>query len=219
MRHRLASQPQTMIGFLKSIGGLRSHTELALRDARARWPGLVNDKRGYSLDKARESCAEAGFLGADIPAAMAETSISDFLDALDAHPHYRPCDYDRAQAFADQRQFAALGEAMCDEVLRIEAIPDGELNNGPSIDLDQETEIEQPLLNPRHEKALAWRKAAGLSRAKLAEITGYSASSIQNFEEGGYRGKAGTDKLIPGDAWARYALACAAVAANLPKAF
>ena len=44
---------------------------------------------------------------------------------------------------------------------------------------------------PEAERALAWRKAQGLTRAQLAERLGFSASQIQDYEEGRRRGKTG----------------------------
>ena len=67
------------------------------------------------------------------------------------------------------------------------------------------------------QKALAWRKAQKLSRAKLAELIGFSASQIQDYEEGERRGKADARAVISDAAWKRYWMACAAVAAELSK--
>jgi ribosome-binding protein aMBF1 (putative translation factor) len=64
--------------------------------------------------------------------------------------------------------------------------------------------------------ALRWRKANGWSRANLALKTGFSASQIQDYEQGSRRGKQGSKAEISADAWRRYRLACAAVQADLP---
>jgi hypothetical protein len=69
------------------------------------------------------------------------------------------------------------------------------------------------------ERARAWREAQGLSRAELAERSGFSASQIQDYEEGARRGKSGEAAVISEAAWRRYRLACAAIAAGLPDAW
>jgi hypothetical protein len=102
-RRTPVTQPQSMIGFLKSIGGLRDDPELKGRDLRKSTPGLMNNKRGLSLDKAREAVAEAGYLGEPPDRAMAETDIGDFLDALDSHPRYRSRDAGQLSQWADQK--------------------------------------------------------------------------------------------------------------------
>lgn len=217
-REHLTSQPQTLVGFLKSIGGLRSCTELKLRDARLTWPGLVNDKRGLPLDHARRSAAEAGFFGYPQSDYMANTTIADFLDLLDRHPVYRPCDDERLWAWESaKRRKIEIAEAFEVELERIIGEPLGEVAPAEIECIPHDDP--QPLLHPRHESALAWRKSIGLSRAKLGELSGYSVSTIQNFEEGGYRGKTGNERLIPSDAWTRYSLACAAISANLARPF
>lgn len=66
---------------------------------------------------------------------------------------------------------------------------------------------------PEHVKARWWREhVAGLSRPELAKRTGFSLSSIQQFEEGiNYP----TGKPPGASAWERYRTACAAVSAEL----
>ena len=120
-RHVLASQPQTLVGFLKSIGGLRDCSELRARDARRVWPGLVNNKRGLSLDYAREAAAESGFLGEPIADAMSNSTVSEFLEALDSHPHYRTRDVDRLAAWQDQGAGQAFVDAINNEIAAVEA--------------------------------------------------------------------------------------------------
>ena len=64
---------------------------------------------------------------------------------------------------------------------------------------------------PEHERARAWREAAGLSRPELGRRIGYSAASIRSFEEGAKL----NGEPISATAWQRYRLTCAAVAAGL----
>ena len=56
-------------------------------------------------------------------------------------------------------------------------------------------------------RARAWRDGLGLSRQRLAKLTGFSAASIRCFESGTIRGHP-----IGPAAWQRYRLCCAAVA-------
>jgi len=80
---------ETLLAFLKRIGGLKDDAgELKAMGLTKGYPGLVNNKRGIRLDEARKFAAEAGYLGADTNAAMADTTVSDFLDAIAQHPRY-----------------------------------------------------------------------------------------------------------------------------------
>ena len=66
----------SLSSWLVQQGGVQDEGgELRTFDAQRARPGLVN-RRGLALDRARELAAEAGFLGAD-------TTVADFLDALD----------------------------------------------------------------------------------------------------------------------------------------
>jgi hypothetical protein len=65
------------------------------------------------------------------------------------------------------------------------------------------------------ETALVWRKRMKLSRRALSDLSGYSASSIQEFEEGTRRGKSGTQANISDMAYKRYMLALEALSARL----
>jgi hypothetical protein len=85
--------PQNLIAWLRSHGGIRDDGgELASRDLAESYPGLVNNKTGMPLDRAREAAAEAGYLGADREHSMANTTVSDFLNAFDDHPRYSSFD-------------------------------------------------------------------------------------------------------------------------------
>jgi hypothetical protein len=57
------------------------------------------------------------------------------------------------------------------------------------------------------QRANAWRKAQGLSVAKLSALTGYSVRSIAVYEAG----KQGNGEPVAPEAMLRYRLACAAV--------
>lgn len=248
-----AAQPQTLVGFLKSIGGLLDHPELRARDARKVWPGLVNNARGLTFDVAREAAAEAGFLGEPIDRAMAETDVNDFLSALDSHPHYRARDADRLTAWqgsaVSQAFEASVNDTICElrdfcdehdmpcgdeKLLRIAAkiyldnaleTYDGALEQAAALRKSRPKRAALALVKPtapdlpRNQAALAWRIALGLSRAGLAAAIGFSASQIQDYEEGARRGKAGPSAAISPAAWRRYGLACAAFSARLGEPF
>ncbi len=66
---------------------------------------------------------------------------------------------------------------------------------------------------PEHERARNWRENAGLTRAALAKLTGYSYSAIQDIE----RGTHPNGNPVPHTAMQRYRLACAAISANLVR--
>lgn len=79
-------------------------------------------------------------------------------------------------------------------------------------------------LTPYEEKKVAspaqiWRKSKGLTREKLATLTGYSQTAIVDFEHGERRGKVGKYAVIDANAWLRYRLACAALDADVSLAF
>lgn len=62
-----------------------------------------------------------------------------------------------------------------------------------------------------HDRARQWRDGAGLSRQKLAQMIGYSVSSIQNMENGFTKNGAPISK----NSLKSYKLCCAAVASGL----
>lgn len=73
----------TLRSFLKGKGGIRDDGgELSHMGLVNGYPGLVNNKRGMHLDRAREAAAEAGYLGSDRTEAMAGTTVDDLLQAL-----------------------------------------------------------------------------------------------------------------------------------------
>lgn len=81
-------KPQSLLSHLINAGGVKNESGELTNFVR-RYPGLVNNKRGLSLDATRESAAQAGYLGSDIDATMANTTPSHFLDALqNAHEVY-----------------------------------------------------------------------------------------------------------------------------------
>lgn len=61
-------------------------------------------------------------------------------------------------------------------------------------------------------KARTWRENMGMSREILAERTGYSATSIFDFEAGVYRS---TKEAVHPKAMLTYKLACATIASGL----
>ncbi len=66
--------------------------------------------------------------------------------------------------------------------------------------------------DPENVKARWWREARGLTRNDLAQLTGFSESSIRNFEAG-YQNT--PDRPITDEAWQRYRQACASVAVGV----
>jgi hypothetical protein len=97
-RESLGPAPQSLIGFLRAAGGLRDEGgELKARDLGKTFPGMVSAK-GLHLDHARKLAAEAGYLGANVDEAMAETTVNDLLEAIDNHPVYSIFDLDRVLA-------------------------------------------------------------------------------------------------------------------------
>lgn len=62
-----------------------------------------------------------------------------------------------------------------------------------------------------HERARHWRETLGLTRAQLAELSGYSESAIKQMEWG----KNSAGDPVGDDAWQRYRLVCAAIMAGL----
>jgi predicted transcriptional regulator len=70
---------------------------------------------------------------------------------------------------------------------------------------------------PRHIAARQWRETRQISRKQLAEMSGFSASSIQDYETGYRRGHRA--ETIPETAWRRYALALAALDGDPPVPF
>jgi transcriptional regulator with XRE-family HTH domain len=74
-----------------------------------------------------------------------------------------------------------------------------------------------------HEKAREWRERRGLSKARLAELTGYAYESIHHFEKGltppRTWKKARVAKVEPQPidpyVWYRYKMCCAGVEALL----
>jgi len=76
-----------------------------------------------------------------------------------------------------------------------------------------------------YEQARQWRERRGLSKARLAELTGYSYESIHHFEKGltpprTWRSRAAKVKQQPIDpyVWHRYKTCCAGVEARLSGA-
>lgn len=60
--------------------------------------------------------------------------------------------------------------------------------------------------------AREWRERQGFTRAICAELTGYSASMIQDIESGEFRGKG---LPVKESDYHKYRLACAAIANDL----
>ena len=115
-----AAQPMTLVGFLKAAGGLKDSSEFKGRDYRKQFPGLINNKRGMTIDHARQVAAEAGFLGEPIDDVMANTTPADFLDALDSHPKYRDRDADRLAKWEGQQEGRVWKERLHSEYATIE---------------------------------------------------------------------------------------------------
>ena len=102
---------ETLLAFLKRLGGIKDFGgELKARNLHRTYPGLVNNKRGMTLDDARQAAAEQGYLGDDIQHAVANTRVADLLDALTEHPRYSVHGHDEierarnAKAFNDEQR-------------------------------------------------------------------------------------------------------------------
>lgn len=88
-------RPQSLLSFLIQKGGVRNQGG-ELTDYIRQYPGLVNNKRGMTLDAAREAAAEAGYLGGDTESAMSSTTPAHLLEALpNSHNVYSA--FDEAQ--------------------------------------------------------------------------------------------------------------------------
>lgn len=59
----------------------------------------------------------------------------------------------------------------------------------------------------QHAQAKAWREQRGLTRAQLADLTGYTVAAIYKLEAG-YR-NGGTGEMHSEWTWQRYRMACA----------
>jgi GNAT superfamily N-acetyltransferase len=79
---RRPDDAMSMVSFIKSRGGIKDEGGLLkAMDLNRRFPGLVNNKKGTSLDYMREALEEAGYLRSkDV---NQTTDIADLLDALD----------------------------------------------------------------------------------------------------------------------------------------
>jgi hypothetical protein len=106
-----SAKPQSLLAFLRAAGGIKDYRgELRGREYHRTYPGLINNKKGLPLDRAREAAAEAGYLGHDTERAMAETDVNDLLNALeDAHNTFSA--HDGEQLVRWQAHQAALAEA------------------------------------------------------------------------------------------------------------
>jgi hypothetical protein len=72
----------------------------------------MNNRRGLSLDEARLRAAEAGYFGYPIDRAMADTTISDLVEKLEAHPQYSDRDAEQLQRWRDQAEGAAARKSV-----------------------------------------------------------------------------------------------------------
>lgn len=100
-----AGRPQTLRAFLKAKGGLRDDFgDLKHIGLLRGYPGLIS-KKGMTLDRARETAAQAGYFG-PVDEATANTTIADFLDALRKDQHYAPED----QNAIHEKEMAAQAE-------------------------------------------------------------------------------------------------------------
>lgn len=84
---RATNAPQSLLSVIRAAGGLKNDAG-ELDNLGRQFPGLVNNKAGLSLDRAREMVAELGYLGADSERAVSETAVDDLVNALHSHPTY-----------------------------------------------------------------------------------------------------------------------------------
>ena len=103
-------EPQTLLAFLKGLGGIKDYKgELKGADIRKRFPGLINNKKGMELDKAREAAAEAGYLGPDIQTAIEKSTPDDLIQKiLSDEPVYSALDKDQAYEYRAQQNAKAF---------------------------------------------------------------------------------------------------------------
>ncbi len=119
---RKEAAPRSLIKFLQEAGGVRDQGGDLKSMGMHRFPGLIR-KNGMPLDRAREAAAEAGYLGAHIDHAMADTTINDLKDAMDRHPTYSVHDLDRVLERDSHAANIAQAEREIDDNRR--AIHDG----------------------------------------------------------------------------------------------
>lgn len=118
-------EPQTLLGFLKGLGGIKDFKgELKGADIRKRFPGLINNKNGMELDKAREAAAEAGYLGADIETAIEKSTPDDLIQKiLSDEPIYSELDKDQAFEYRAQQNAKAYESNVKSARDEIESLP------------------------------------------------------------------------------------------------
>lgn len=84
--------PQSLLSFLRQMGGVKEHQgELKSRGILRRYPGLLNNKTGVPLDRAREAAIEAGYPvgNYDHLERQSSATVADMVDAIDQHPFYK----------------------------------------------------------------------------------------------------------------------------------
>lgn len=118
-------EPQSLLGFLKGLGGVKDFKgELKGADIRKRFPGLINNKNGMELDKAREAAAEAGYLGADIETAIEKSTPDDLIQKiLSDEPVYSELDRDQAYEYRAQQNAKAYEDNVKSARKEIESLP------------------------------------------------------------------------------------------------
>ena len=127
----LVKEPQTLLGFLKGLGGIKDYKgELKGADIRKRFPGLINNKKGMELDKAREAAAEAGYLGADIETAIERSTPDDLIQKiLSDEPVYSELDKDQSFEYRAQQNAKAYESNVKSARDEIESLPGIETTN------------------------------------------------------------------------------------------
>ena len=83
------------------------------------------------------------------------------------------------------------------------------VSTDPAFRRARTTVLAVPTFRSQSRMARHWRERMGLSRAKLASLTGYSVASIARYELGG----ASTSTTSEAE-WRKYRMACAAVDAG-----
>lgn len=77
-------KPTSLLTFLIQHGGIKdTNGELSALDAQKGRPGLVNNKYGIDLDRAREFAEEAGYFGAFAKNNLGSTTVDDLLTLID----------------------------------------------------------------------------------------------------------------------------------------
>lgn len=95
-----APRPQTLQDFVKAAGGIQDRGgDLKAMGFDAIRGMIAKPGQGLGADAMRQAAAQAGFLGADVDHAMANTTPNNLFAALEAHPVHSAYDEGTAHAW------------------------------------------------------------------------------------------------------------------------